>query len=249
MLKLNHLAGFGGGLETYITTAVFFDGTNDRIQGSTQTGMANGKEGLFSCWVDLRGGDAADMKLFASVNARIEVVRTTSNTIRIIGRNSGGTIILSLTSTTTYTAADAWFHVLGSWDLANANGWLYINDSDDLAGGSTLTNDTIDYVDPDYGVGGLPGGAGGGSKLNADMAEFYFDTNTFLDLSVASNRRKFINSGLKPVNLDTDGSRPTGLQPVMYFNDPVPTFETNKGTGANFTEVGALTAGASSPSD
>jgi hypothetical protein len=49
------------------------------------------------------------------------------------------------------------------------------------------------------------------------QAELYWDTGRpFLDLTVESNRRKFIKANLAPADLGTDGSLPTGSQPQIY---------------------------------
>jgi hypothetical protein len=63
----------------------------------------------------------------------------------------------------------------------------------------------------------------------------------FLDISVEANRRKFINAAGDPVDLGSDGSTPTSTAPIVYQNGDFTNFETNQGTGGNFTVTGALT--------
>ncbi len=62
---------------------------------------------------------------------------------------------------------------------------------------------------------------------------------SFFDLTVASNRRKFINADLTPVDLGTDASSVYGLSPPIYLTvrpAGVPDdFATNNGTGGAFT--------------
>ena len=72
---------------------------------------------------------------------------------------------------------------------------------------------------------------------------------THLDLDVVGNRRKFISGDKKPVFLGTDGSKPTGSAPPVYFSGDATDFSTNKGDGGAFTLTGTLTNSSTSPSD
>ena len=121
----------------------------------------------------------------------------------------------------------------------------YIADVAKVSAYDPLLNDNIDFTDTDWGVGSTTLGA---SKLNACLSEFWV-SNEYIDLSVEANRRKFIDSSGKPVDLGSDGSTPTGTAPLIYLPNPSGTFENNAGTGGNFTVTGALTACADSPSD
>ena len=72
-------------------------------------------------------------------------------------------------------------------------------------------------------------------------------TPSFVDLSIVSNRRKFINADLSPVYLGVNGSAPFGYQPNVYLTVPaggVPDdFLVNRGMGGtNFTTSGGGTA-------
>jgi hypothetical protein len=86
-------------------------------------------------------------------------------------------------------------------------------------------------------------------KTNACLAEVYINLAEYVDLSVEANRRKFISSAGKPVNLGASGSVPTGTAPIMYFKGPASAFPTNLGTGGNFTVTGTLTDGSTNPTD
>jgi hypothetical protein len=77
------------------------------------------------------------------------------------------------------------------------------------------------------------------------LGQFYFDPN-YIDLSVQANREKFVSgtgASVKPVDFGTDGSTPTGTQPIIYLNNPFGTFQNNLGSGGNFTEAGQLEDG------
>ena len=66
---------------------------------------------------------------------------------------------------------------------------------------------------------------------------------------MAINRRKFIDPNKDPVDLGEAGQFPTGTSPLVFLANPTASWQTNLGTGGNFTENGALTDGSSSPSD
>ena len=243
--------GFGGGGGDR-ANAVNFDGTNDflRLAGDF-TGNPDGKAGTFSAWIDLTGGDAASQVIFQKHNItpvnRFIIDRTTGDVFRVRGLNAAGTLILSMTSTGTYTASSGWVHLLIAFNLATPVARLFVNGADDEAGGSTETNDTIDFATGD-GNWNISVNAGSGEKMTADVADLWFD-DSFIDISTEANRRLFIDPNGKPVNLGEAGQFPTGSSPLVFLSGPTANWHTNKGTGGGFTENGALTDGSSSPSD
>lgn len=89
----------------------------------------------------------------------------------------------------------------------------------------------------------------GGSNLKADIADLWIAPGQFLDFSVESNRRKFIDATGKPVDLGSDGSTPTGTAPRIFFSGDYTDFPVNQGTGGTFTLTGTLTNASTSPSD
>jgi hypothetical protein len=228
-----------------------FDGTNDYMQrGADLTGAVDGKSGIFSVWIRIDATGIANTIVTSNSTAiGFYVQLETGNIFQVRGVNAAGTVILELHTANAYTSG--WHHVLASWDLSSGVGSLYIDDVLDSAS-PTLTNDTLDYTKGAFNVGAFTGGAGG-IRLNACLADLYYQPNQYLDFSVISNRRKFISPNGKPVALGADGSLPTGTAPIIYLHlDPaeaVADFATNRGTGGNFTITGALTAGSTSPSD
>lgn len=243
----------GRGRPRILAESADFDGTNDyMLRGAGLTGAADSKKGIFSTWIRLDTSATAE-RIWTTVPAGANFNRASrlvDNTILIEGINAANANILQLKSSASYGSSANWIHILASWDLASALGNLYISDVFDLAS-SVLTNDTIAWSSvTDMSIGA---NTAGGSKLTGCLAEFYFAPNQYLDFSILGNRRKFITSTGKPVFLGTDGSKPTGIAPLVYFHlDPseaVADFATNRGTGGNFTITGALTAGSTSPSD
>lgn len=234
-----------------------FDGTNDFMaRGAGLTGAADSKSGIFSLWIRTDARDGTLRGIFNLVTTlgggtgRFNVIHLAANTFRLFGANAAGSTILQLTSNTAYAADATWRHFLLSWDLAAAAGHLYVNDADDLAAGSTLTNDTIDYTVADSGVGALPDAS---AKSSDVYAELYFAPGQYLDFSVLANRRKFISSSGKPMFLGVDGALPTGTAPIVYFHlgdgEAVASFATNRGPGGDYAITGTLVLGSTSPSD
>jgi hypothetical protein len=233
---------------TYAASAVRFDGTNDSLSyASDFPYQADTKVGTFSCWVKLMGGDGTAVTILENEGPRFGVNRNSSNKIQVFGYNAANTLILNMVSTTSYTVSSGWIHVCAFWNLATASGGLYINDVNDLAAGFTLTDDSIDYTRSAW----LVGVRGGGSQIiNAEMADLWFTSQEAIDITDTPTRRDFITSGLKPVNLGNGGSIPTRRSPDICLQDHVDYWHVNRGLGsAAFTENGALTAAASSPSD
>jgi len=233
-------------VSAYVANAVDFDGINDvLVRSSDLTGNADGKQGTLSVWIRMDGGDGTQQKFYFSTGKALEAARESTDTFRVEHENVGATNILVITTTGTFTAGATWRHVLASWDLSVPVAHLFINDVDEEDGASVETNDTIDYTHPDHNIGG----SGGSAELDGCMSEMYFNMAEFIDISIQSNRRKFIDAAGKPVSLGADGSSPTGTAPIIYLNGDSTNFETNQGTGGDFTVTGALTACSTSPTD
>lgn len=67
----------------------------------------------------------------------------------------------------------------------------------------------------------------------------------YMDLSVDTNRRKFIDISGRPVALGPDGSLPTGSRPALYFTGASSVWHNNRGSGGGgFTVSGGLTTAA-----
>jgi hypothetical protein len=234
---LNHVVdGNGNG---YVADFVTFDGTNDYIErGADLSGNADGQLGILSAWLKSNGDGTTQWIYIDGVAGYIKLEKDSSNKIIIRLANSSNSTIMNLKSTTAYTTSSGLIHVLAAWDLANQIAYLYIDDVDDESiGDSIAVNDTIDYTRTNHYIGGSPVG----NRFDGCISEFYFNMAEFLDISVEANRRKFINAAGDPVDLGSDGSTPTSTAPIVYQNGDFTNFETNQGTGGNFTVTGALT--------
>jgi hypothetical protein len=251
-LMVTNLTGFGvfSGGDLLTCDAALYDGTNDSVaRGADWTNSADGKSGIISFWFLMTAGsDGEEMWPYDSTSNRMFIQRQTGNAFFVDGRNSSSSAILQMNSSA-YPVDGNWHHFIASWNLAGTEGWLYVDGSEDQQNGSpTFTDDNIDHTVSDHFIGGT-----GGHMMNMAMAEFYFNIDTYLDLSVAANIQKFRSAGGKPVNLGTDGSTPTGVIPTGYFHlddgETANNFATNAGDGGGCTVTGALTTASSSPSD
>lgn len=245
MLPINRFTGPVNSVGGVTVNAVNFNGTSTYLtRGADLTGNVDGKAGTISVW--LKDADITATQYILANTGEFLLVNILASLVQIVGKNTGGSAILDLRTSASSISNDTWFHLLASWDLANAaNKYVYITDVD-RTNSLTHTNDTIDYTRADWSVGENTGGTG--VKFSGDMAELWFD-DQFIDLSTEANRRKFIDAGGKPVDLGADGSTPTGSAPLIFQSGDTDSWHTNLGTGEGFTENGALTTASTSPSD
>jgi hypothetical protein len=232
---------------SYLANAVHFDGTNDYLtRGADLTGNADGKTGTVSVWLNVGLADGVIGVIACAGTTRFVVLRDgTANKLIVRGRNTTPTTILEMLSATSVTGASGWVHLLASWDLAAGVAQLYLTDVEDRAASPIITNDNIDYTHTEWLIGSWNDFS---RKWLGDVADLWFDLG-YIDLSVETNRRKFIDASGKPVRLGADGSAPTGTAPIVYQSGATVDWHTNKGTGGGFTENGALTDATTSPSD
>jgi hypothetical protein len=178
-------------------------------------------------------------------------------TYTVLNTTGGALNSYSTASTPLYTASPVWHHMLASWDVSPVNpdpsiATFYIDDVDSISAPPAPTSVTADigYNSPEVMAGADHLGT---TKFNGSMAELYFNTVAYMDFTVVANRRKFISSLLKPMDLGADGSLPTGSPPIVYFHladgEAPANFAINRGTGGNFSITGALTTASTSPSD
>ena len=228
------------------STSSFFDGSNDYLaRGANLTGLSTGKVFTCSFFFRISNTSTTNLRVMNSEQAssgQFLIARGGSSAdkkFHFRGFNSSGTEILSMNCDKIFEDSAQWHHIMASVDLANSAGHLYVDGLDDRASSPTLTNDNIHWANGDWFIGS---DENGNNKFHGDIAELYW-TNEFIDLSSASNRLKFLTASGEPANLGADGSTPTGTQPLIYLANATATFQNNLGSGGNFTENGALTAG------
>lgn len=223
---------------------VTFDGTNDYLSlASEPTGLADTAIGLLSVWIKAppKAPTASYLVYTGSIRFRIDF--DASDQVRIVGLNTAASVRLSMTSSIAVLDS-SWHHILAAWDTAtSANCKVYV-DGVDRTTLATRVAGNIDYTFGSFYVGAITAGL---SQLQGDVAEFWFDSNQWIDITNSSNRAKFANNG-RPVSLASDGSKPTGTAPIIYFKGPASNWGTNAGTGGNFTANGAFTNATTKPS-
>lgn len=218
----------------YAPEAILFDGSTDfMLRSSALAGLPDGKQGTLSAWIradgpplDTRtifsGDDIGDLHLVAQ---RL----ITSNAFTVNARNAADAIVLNFTSAG--SLSPEYRHVLASWDLATLTIQLYLDDASDLAAGSTAVDDDIAYSLPNrWNIGAIQSGA---LLFPGALSDFYF-TDTFLDLTVESNRRKFIDEIGNPVFLGEKGENPTGSAATVYMRGNQTDQGINSGSGGDF---------------
>lgn len=235
-----------GSTQIFYKNKVFlseFDGTNDYLSRADLTGNADSKVFTISVWfscADTFG--TSGMGIYGNTNNRIYAEVNASGFVNIRGRDAAGNAAFDVLSTITVDDGQI-HHLMASFNGATGAAHLYIDGVDAL--GSTSTgNYSVDYTETAHYVGSLFASG----KLNGKIGQLYINTTSasaYIDLSSPTNRLKFWNSG--PVNLGANGELPTGSSPIIFLNNPYTTFQTNLGTGGNFTVTGTLGDGGTEP--
>jgi len=138
-----------------------------------------------------------------------------------------------------------WGHVLMSYDNKRSIGQIYVDDVESNQATTFFSNaNPADLSGSLLDI--LP------TTEDVSLAELYFNPYSYMDMSLVANRRKFISSDLKPVDLGAEGHYPTGSKPHIYLSGGVSEFFTNTGSGVDPTDnntTPAVTDSPDSPSD
>jgi hypothetical protein len=242
-------------LSPYRVLSADFDGTNDYMTRAALSGVSDGKLGIFSGWIRLDGGDGVSARMVYGVegSATCTITRNLNNVFSVRVTDGAAALVYNILSVNTYLASSTWHHMLAVWDMAdNAKCQLYIDDVADYNSGLTIRNNVnIDYTLSNWGIGANP--LATTDKVNGALADIYFAPGQWIDASVAANRRKFITASGKPAKMGSNGSLPTGTAPAIFQSlrpgQAASTFNTNRGTGGNFTITGSLDLASTNPSD
>jgi hypothetical protein len=245
---------FGG---PFLCDAADFDGTNDYMTRGQLSGMSDSKTGIFSVWA-LKDTTTTDIYvLMASEettgwHAIQAQLFSPTGELNLTMSYNGGQATRINTSGAGMTTGN-WYHVLCRWDNATGTSALqcYINDVDQTLINQVSANQNV------YWTGVSTWRVGnqwfGGADYDGGLAELYLAPGQLLDFDTESNRRKFISSSGKPVNLGSDGSTPTGSAPKIYLHlddgESAANFATNRAGTGDFTVTGSLSTRGSSPSD
>jgi len=243
--------GVGAGASGYLPLSVRMDGVNDGATRSTDwTGLADGNIVTGSFWFRRTGNfnsAAAPNYIYNETGSKgLQIWFNTSNQLSIQGKNSAATVKI-LQDTNTQITDSNWHHVVFSFDTRNTTTkYIYLDDALDMASGAgACGGSNCVWSNSAPNAIAFSGNAPLGIFCNStcvaadraalDVADFWLDFNTYMDLSVAANRRKFINASLQPVFLGADGSLPTGQSPIIFFSGYYDNrfLSTNHGTGGS----------------
>jgi len=180
----------------------------------------------------MNGGDGSQQAFFINEGGRIFASRQADDTIRVQYEKAAGGINVQFNSTNTFTTSvnTGWHNLLFATNFSTSTFDIYLDDAV-LAGsfGTSPNSGDTDWTVTNWAIGANTSGA---IKLDGDLAEFYITAAETLDISMQSNRRKFISSNGKPVDLESDGSGPTGTAPLIYFSGATATWHTNDSAGS-----------------
>ena len=228
----------------YQPLATDFD-AGETMTWTSLSGATAYSQGILMAWVRPTLFDSTGPTLFTFGNLRLSISGVSPFTDRRAVLDLAGTGgILSFQSSANITTTGVWRQILASWNTnATAGARSFTMVINGTTGTQTVT-DTGSAFAMDAGAAGI---GYSGNLSEGCWSEFYFAPGQYLDFSVQSNRNKFVTAGGTPVYLGTNGTLPTGTQPLIYLKNPYSSYNTNSGTGGNAVVNGTLSACASAP--
>lgn len=242
-VSINVEGGIDSTTEFYVPECVFFDG-NARFS-TTTTVTKNIHDGIINVWfrpdrlptgndkIHLISFNHADRGYLAMTN------RANSNTgtgvsMEIDMFTNGGTEVIRFWTDPEAIpiTTNTFYHLLASYSTDSSKCNVYINEVSCKS--NVVTNPTGQTLSGDFvTVGGTREGT---DMFRGTMAEIMV-SNTYLDISVSSNRLLF-SSNLLPVNLSS-GILASNVNfiPIMYFKSNAAYANTNSGRGNSFSNV------------
>lgn len=145
-------------------------------------------------------------------------------------------------------SADTWYWMAVSYDSSGGGFQAYIGERGNGTPVSQLfwvnvTSAQEIYTNWHYGgvnnskdYGGIAARYAGNIQFTGELAEVWF-TDSKIDLSSSTNRQKFYSATGYPVDLGSDGSTPTGSQPVVYFSGDASDFQIQRGSHDNTFDI------------
>jgi len=217
--------------------AVYFNGTDNNL---ATTNIISGVDSfLASMWLK------PELDSFNTIsiddNTALQFQLDNNGELYVVLRSSSNTLFSKKLASSNPLVKGLWQNILVSWDSVTGDGELYINDIQGIYQISTNLSGTMDDINSLFVGSGTSGNYYGG-----DLSEFFLSSGSYLDLSVESNRRLFINADLTPANTRQLHIN-SGITPDVYLPNPSANCEVNFGTGGDFTQNGTLKNALSTP--
>ena len=239
----------------YVGQAVTLNGTDNYYTIGSAVGGSDTKVGTVSCW--FKPAASTSNQFLSLGNAYGNLGHTNESKIYWVMWDTGaGTRQFQFTSATAYTSTSTWYHILISFNLTSGSqaSHFYMNDAEDISSVTNLSNGTAYWNSFTATLQTFAHYSGPSAIMDAEVFDFYVNTDEYIDFSSEANRRLFIDASGKPVDLGSDGSTPTGTAPRLFQTvrdgGVAGDFATNSGTGPTLTEVGTTVALApTSPTD
>lgn len=232
-----------------------FDGSTTYMDKSGSV-LSNYEIGILSFWYNVSAPQGATKYIFtqfAGNTSRDQVVVYFDAANRL---NFQVEHYLSNRSSTYQTSAfltstmnGLWHHAVISWDNINGGTGCYVDGINRPSNiifpllPALATGTTFNYR---FGDGQ---GVEAGNVFNGSLAEVFLHTGTYYNLNTTPSLvRRFCSPSRRPIFLGTDGSKPLGVQPEIYFKGTGTGFNVNSGSAGNFTTTGTLTTPSTTPS-
>ena len=237
--------------------ADFISGGIDYMRATSGMGISDGYVGTFSCWIKRSSTATSQAPVWLTVDSggwdEFQIRESEFvDVLQLYIQGNGATdYIIFQTDEGVLGRDDTWHHLLLSWNTNFAADskicHMYVDDAEVYSAASDdFGAMTLPYGENDWGVSNTIVRTSS-AYIDGGVSHMWFD-DSFIDLSVKANRRKFITSTHRPVNLGSIGELPTGSQPVIYLRGTGTGFTVNSGSGGNFTATGTLTTPSNSPS-
>lgn len=221
-----------------------FDGSNDYLTRGALTGAANGNAGTLVYTIETTtvGGSFA-VVWSRTNNAGVQSLLVSGGDITLSLRDASSAGIVAVQHTPSASLLDGTPHTVHwSWDTAAQRLELAIDGAAQSLGTPTWSStNAVGYA---AATGWRVGASNTGSdKLLGCLGDVFFDTAAETRAGTSDGRAAF-HDGTRAVFLGADGSLPTGSQPIVCLSrqgsDAPDDLATNRGTGGDFTVVGAL---------
>lgn len=227
------------GKKPYIPGSVYLNGStylrNSNLMSFTDSKLVTG-----SFWIKQAAPGVGYTLLYntTSIFTRYFFISLLgSDALQFVARSTGGGSGLMVTTVNTISDTD-WHHVAFSFDMSDPTRRHVMIDGVE----SPLTignyNDVVlefTHTDNYFSSGYL----GLASPFNGYIADFWLETDLYMDLSDPTNVERFMLDG-EPVNLGVDGSLAVGYAPDVFLSGDTATWYENKGTAEDYVLNGSL---------